>query len=462
MTPAQEKRHDFDVIIVGGGLTGSSLATALADGRRRILVLEARVGKNPRFNGELIHPSGVDQLDALGFLDDLHAAGGVDVKGFAACASVAQGPTPLPYSEIPGSRPFGFAIDHHDLVDVLRRIAGKKPGVEYRFGERVTALVYAEERVIGVQTPSGPVHAPLVLAADGRHSKIRALVELPERARLLSYTAAARLPDCELPVPGHGHIFLGAPGPILAYPISATDARTCIDLPTDMDRGKQAVLRNIEERYFPVLPAVVRPSFERALASAKQNGDLEIAANYAIYTDECTVPGVALVGDACGCSHPLTATGMTVALNDVRELALKLDGVPLSDASKLDAALQSYQQARYRFVRAREILADAMYEVFLGAEDGTRAIREGIFRYWRGNEVHRARSMALLSGHDSRLESFVREYVKVVAMSTSTALLGRVNQPTLVGRVRSLLGLGRKTVEKVGIAARSVREGYLA
>jgi 2-polyprenyl-6-methoxyphenol hydroxylase-like FAD-dependent oxidoreductase len=454
--------ENVDILIVGGGLTGSALATALSDGRRRILVLEARKGRNPRFNGELIHPHGVDQLDELGFLGPLHDAGGVDVNGFAVVHGREQAPTTLPYAEIPGSRPFGFAIDHHDLVDTMRKIAAKRPRVEYRYGERVTALVRDEERVVGVQTASGTVRAALVLAADGRHSKMRALVELEERARLLSYTAAALLPDCDLPAPFYGHIFLGAPGPILAYPIDARNARTCIDLPADMDRGTDAVLRAIQTQYLDVLPKVVRPSFDRAVAA----GEVEMAANYAIYTDECTVPGLALVGDACGCSHPLTAGGMTIALNDVRALREVLDGVSLDDPAearaRVDGALAIYQHKRYRFVRAREILADALYEVFLGAEDGTRAIREGIFRYWNGSAGARARSMALLSGHDSRLESFIREYVKVVAMSTSTALLGQVNEPTLAGRVRSLVGLGRKTVEKVGVVARSVREGYLA
>ncbi len=458
---------DYDLIIVGGGLTGSALATALADGRRRILVLEARKGKNPRFNGELIHPSGVDQLDALGFLDALHEAGGVDVSGFAVVRSREAAPTTLPYAEIPGSRAYGFAIDHHDLVATLRRIASAKPGVEYRYGERVTALLHHEERVVGVQTASGPLRAALVLAADGRHSKMRALVELPERARLLSYTAAALLPDCTLSAPGHGHIFLGAPGPILAYPINTRDARTCIDLPADMDRGMDALRAAIKRDYLPVLPDVVRPSFDRALAAE----ELELAANYAIYTDECIVPGLALIGDACGSSHPITAGGMTIALNDVRAITDALAGVSLSgslpggsphDRARVDAALAQYQSARYGFVRAREILADALYEVFRGADDGTRALREGIFRYWNGSTEARARSMALLSGHDSRLESFIREYVKVAVMSTSTALLGQVNEPSLRGRVSSLVGLGRKTAEKVGLVVRSVREGYLS
>ena len=76
--------------------------------------------------------------------------------------------------------------------------------------------------------------------------------------------------------------------------------------------------------------------------------------------------------------------------------------------------------------------------------------------------MNRARSMSLLSGHDSRLETFLRQYVKVVAISAGTAVMGRVNEPSLRGRVSTLYGLGKKTLEKATIAARSVRQGYLA
>ncbi|MGZ3425536.1 MAG: FAD-dependent monooxygenase [Polyangia bacterium] len=448
----------YDVIVVGGGLSGCAMATALADGRRTILVLEARAGRNPRFNGELIHPHGVDVLDERGFLAPLHKAGGADVRGFAVVKSLTEPTTLLPYDEIPGSRPFGFAIDHHDLVDVMRARTLAQPGVELRLGERVVDLVRDQERVIGVMTSTGPALASVIIACDGRHSKIRALIEMPEHARLLSFTAAALLQDCPLPQPGFGHIFLGAWGPILLYPIGPKDARTCIDLPQDMDKGKDAVIARIRRDYAQHLPEGVRATLVKAL----DGGDIEVAANYAIYTDECTVPGAALVGDSAGCSHPLTATGMTIALNDTRLLAAELAAVAdLEDRTQVDRALAKYQTERYRFVRAREILADALYEVFRGTDDGTRAIRAGIFQYWNDSAGNRARSMALLSGHESSLPAFLREYITVATKSTSSVLRGEVNEPSMGGRMRSLVGLGRKTWEKMGMVAKGVREGSL-
>ncbi len=173
------------------------------------------------------------------------------------------------------------------------------------------------------------------------------------------------------------------------------------------------------------------------------------------------MPGAALVGDSAGCSHPLTATGMTIALNDTRILARELSSINLHDRGDVDRALLRYQTERYRFVRAREILADALYAVFRGTDEGARAIRAGIFKYWNDGVGARARSMALLSGHESRLPAFLREYITVAGKSTSSVLLGQVNEPSLPGRVRSFVGLGKKVRDKLGIVVKSVREGSL-
>lgn len=445
-----------DILIVGGGLTGAALACALADGARRIVVLEARAGRGARFAGELIHPPGVDVLAAHGLLEPLRAAGGVDIQGFAVAGAPGRDALHLSYAEIPGGRAHALAMDHHEMVGVLRRAAEARPGVSVRFGARVVDVEREGDRIVGVRTDAGQtLRAGLTLVAEGRHSRLRHRLGLDEPSRLVSYTAAVLVDEAELPHGRAGHIFLGAPGPILAYPIGGARVRMCLDLPElpDGPRGTANIAARLRDHYAPLIPEPLRARLLASLAARP----LEVAANHAISTRRCVVPGAALVGESGGCSHPLTASGMTVCLHDVRLLAEEL-GRP--DRA---AALSSYQARRYRFVRAREVLADALYEVFRADTDGTRAIREGLFRYWDGDARARAASLALLSGHESRLPSFLGEYLRVVGYGVERSLRGAVpgNRSSVGGRVQSLRGLVGKSLEKLDRVVAHAREGAL-
>jgi len=310
------------------------------------------------------------------------------------------------------------------------------------------------------------VRADITLVAEGRHSRLRRLLGIEEDARLLSYTAAVLLERTALPHHGYGHIFLDAPGPILAYPIAqdggGTTARMCLDIPAELlEEHKGAALPALlRERYAPVVPQPLR----QALLASLDARPPEVAANQSIRTRECAGPGVALVGESGGCSHPLTAAGMTICLSDVRILVEELAvaaaaGDPLGAA----ATLERYQVRRYRFSRAREVLTDALYEVFRGGDEGARAIRSGIVSYWRESLRARAASMALLTGADSRLQSFLGEYLRVVARSVKETLRGEVpgNSPSLRGRLAGLGGLADKSLDKLRVVARHVRTGEL-
>ncbi len=124
-------------------------------------------------------------------------------------------------------------------------------------------------------------------------------------------------------------------------------------------------------------------------------------------------PGVALVGDAGGCAHPLTAAGMTVCLHDVRALADALDG------GAPDADLASYARAHRAFARSRALLTTSLYRVFRGADPIARRLRHGVFRYWQSPDA-RAASTALLTGDDPSLLGFGRELVRVALTSLTT------------------------------------------
>src|SRR5687768_11888158 len=66
----------YDVIIVGGGIAGSSLAKSLAEHGMKVVVLEREAVYRDRIRGEQMHPWGIAELRELGLYDTLRSACG--------------------------------------------------------------------------------------------------------------------------------------------------------------------------------------------------------------------------------------------------------------------------------------------------------------------------------------------------------------------------------------------------
>lgn len=438
--------------MVGGGFTGLVAAAALARRGTEVTLIEARRGPDPRFRGELIHPRGARVLAALGLREAMLAAGAVPVVGFAVATDTDATTLALPYPGPAGEEATGLAMDHRDMVSTLRREVSAMEGVSLELGTKVGDVLRERGRVVGVRLADGrELQASLVVVAEGRHSRLRGLLGLDETNELLSFTVAVLCEDTELPLEGHGHVFLGAPGPVLAYPIGGGRVRMCVDIPSSLDKDRKELAATLRARYAPFVPEPLRSSMLRALEA----GELEVCGNHKIRVPRAVVDGAALVGDAAGCSHPLTASGMTVCANDVVALVEALGDEP----TQADALL-AYEEARTPFVRTREILTDALYEVFLAASPATHAMREGIFAYWRRSERARRASMALLSGDDVAVTHFAEEYVRVFGLAAYYAVVRQ--QGALLDRLSTLLALIRLTTEKVEASALAVAAAVAA
>src|SRR5690349_5572082 len=133
---------DIDVITVGGGLAGSTLATALARNGRSVLVLEHEKEFKDRVRGENMLPWGVAAARRLGVVDDLLAAGGRHVPFF----NVYFMGTQTEHRPFPMTTPTGEAslnMYHPDLQETL--LAGAvNAGAEVVRGAHVQSIAEQE------------------------------------------------------------------------------------------------------------------------------------------------------------------------------------------------------------------------------------------------------------------------------------------------------------------------------
>jgi 2-polyprenyl-6-methoxyphenol hydroxylase-like FAD-dependent oxidoreductase len=391
-----------DIVVVGGGFAGLAAAAALAGGGRKIVVLEARASSGVRFRGELLQAAGASLLSRLGAREGFERAGAASIDGFCAFPGGEAPPVMLPYPVFPGP---GIAMRHEAMLAALSARVTAAPGVELRVGCTATALLREGAQVAGVATSDGDrIGAPLTVVADGRSSPLRASAGIHAETSQVSWTAALEASDMDLPRPGYGHVLVGAPLPVLLYPLGGRSIRACFDLPLSFEGGRSAVRDALRETYLPRLPLAVRAPLEESLSRAP----ISVCANHRVRVARPFVPGLVCVGDAAGCSHPLTAAGLTLALRDAISLAEALaEGPPLQ-------ALARHHRRTVPFRRTSELLADALHDVLAAEDEGHRLLREAVFDHWQG-EVRRERTMALLSGADSRTSVLASEYARVVA-----------------------------------------------
>jgi len=423
----------YDAAIAGGGFAGMVTAAALARAGLDVVVVEPRMSAEPRaLRGELLHPLACRALEDLGFSDALCAAGAVDVAGFVAYADTSPSPFLLDY----GARG-GLALEHGALVGALRQVLESRPGARF-IADKAIDVIWRGQQVAGLRLASGEtLSSRLVVVADGRHSKLRSILGLEAEAKLVSHTFGATIDAAALPHHDRGHVFLGGPGPVLAYPIGPGRARVNVDVPLEAPRGRRALVDYIRRAYATAVP----PELFEVSNAAFDEQPLVAAANLDTTTRSCVVDGAVLVGDAGGCSHPLTATGMTCAVHDALTLASAI-----RRAGPTPRALASYQRQRYRFVRAREAFSRAFYQLSLGDDAGARALRDGLMRYWedpRSRDV----SMAILSAEESRARAFAAQYFRVVGAATHVAL-GRARHDRSLDQPAAL-------ARGVGVAARN-------
>jgi 2-polyprenyl-6-methoxyphenol hydroxylase-like FAD-dependent oxidoreductase len=409
MPKSFEHTDTVDVLIAGGGVAGSASAAALSQLGLRILIVEPSPAYGRRLAGELIHPPGIDGLCELGLLSD-SAMPGAPVKGFAIFPSSREADTDsvtLSYGKRANKDHKGRAIEHQllkgQLLDRVRRF----PGVTAWIGARVVGMEGDSEglytAVIRHADEEIRIRPRLILGADGPLSKIRRMIGISHETQRYSGMVGVEVEDTHLPNNGYGNIFLNSAGVAYAYSIGAGRARVMFEVLKDAD-SEAAIQTHLD--HFPV-------SFRRDIERVLKKDKPLAAANYCIIPEASYRGNTALVGDARGCCHPLTASGITAAVKDsfVLRDALRDTGMDF------ERALKRYARRCDRLELTRRTLAEELREAFLAQTPTATLLSECIFSYWRTSDTARVRSMALLSTVDTSIFSLATQYATVAVQA---------------------------------------------
>jgi len=348
----------FDVAIVGASLAGCTAATLFARRGLRVALLERQADPeaSKRICTHFIQPSATPTIERLGLTPAIEAAGGVrnalDVWSRFGWIRVAP-------ESADHALPYGYSIQRAKLDPLARGLASAESNVELVLGASACGLRFADGECRGVEmeTRDGRrrvIAARLVVAADGRRSKVAELARVPARvrpnARAMYYAYYRDLP---LPSGTRGQLWFLEPDVAYAYPND--DGLTLVAWAFGQDRVA-AFKRDPEAtfaRRFADLP--LAPNLPAGTRVSPLLGQLDLAN----LSRPAAARGLAFVGDAAMASDPLWAVGCGWAFQSA-EWLVESTADALATGRDLTPALARYRR-RHRAELAGHHLMIASY-----------------------------------------------------------------------------------------------------
>jgi 2-octaprenyl-6-methoxyphenol hydroxylase len=357
-------RTDYDLLIIGGGLVGASLAHAVAAQGLRIGLVETMplptVSQPGYDDRSLALAYGSRRIfEGLELWDELQAAA-TAILSIHVSDRGNPGIARLDCSE-QGVEALGYVIEAQQLGLTLTRRLQQLEGIELLCPAILEEVAVSSAAACARVSVGGRVRsltARLLVAADGAHSRVRQ--QLGIAAVRWDYGQSAVIANVSPTLP-HGNTAyerFTESGPLALLPMS--EGR-CALVCTVGNADKETVLK-LEDAAFL---AYLQERFGDRLGRFKRIGRRQAYPLTMVKAREHARHRVALIGNAAHTLHPVAGQGFNVGIRDVAVLAEVISdaqraGLDLGDG----AILQRYADWRRWDQRRAVALTDGLARLF--------------------------------------------------------------------------------------------------
>ncbi len=315
---AVEASSGFDVLVVGGGIAGSSLAISLAREGADVLVVERERVFRDRVRGEVMAAWGTVEARRLGLYELLRERCATEVRYLTYHVEGVGEPLDL-LAAAPHFEP-SLAFHHPVMQEALIEEAALAGATVWR-PSRLVSLAPGDPPAaeIVVDGVVRSVTARLVVGADGRDSQVARLGGFERRVDPDELLAAGLLVQGEMETCDAVNVFIGeAAGQIAAVTRIAPGLyRLYFFYHVDSISGRLSGDRDVQAAFSHMRTVGVPTEW---LADARPEGPLATFDGTHRWVERPYRDGVLLVGDAAGASDPSWGSGLSRTLRDIRLL----------------------------------------------------------------------------------------------------------------------------------------------